>query len=129
MVPKPIALGLTLCEKVIVEEGTKNVTLVNIFTKMYVEEFPSPPQRFAAFAMLKGGQGDGIIQIAITHLENDEEVYTLQNVVHFPDRLVEVRVLFRMSDVAFPAPSRYQVTLLIDGDWIAHRDLLVARRS
>ena len=29
MIPPPVVLGLTICEKVIVEENTKNVTLVS----------------------------------------------------------------------------------------------------
>ncbi len=34
MTPRPIALALTICEKIIVEERTLNVTLVSCFTKL-----------------------------------------------------------------------------------------------
>lgn len=47
MIPKPIALGLFLCEKVIFEEGTRNVTLVSLFTILHVDRFPSQSQKFA----------------------------------------------------------------------------------
>lgn len=39
MTPLPITLGLSICEKVIIEEGTKNATLVSTFTKLNVEDF------------------------------------------------------------------------------------------
>jgi hypothetical protein len=46
--------------------------------------------------------------------------------VSFPNRLTEVRVLFRVNRCAFPAPGVYQVALYVDGDWVAHRLLSVA---
>src|SRR5712692_6122829 len=119
MVPPPNVLGLALCEKVIVEEGTKNITLVNCFTKMFVEAFPSPPQRFALFAALTGGFGDGIIELIGTWLDTDEVIYSFRNTVRFVDRLREVRVVVRVNDCSFPASGRYQFTLMIDGEWIA----------
>ena len=129
MVPPPIALGLMLCEKVIVEEGTKNVTLVNTFTKLRVEGFPSLPQHFAVYAALTAGLGQATMTLAITHLETDEEVYTYHGTVPFPDRLAEVRTLIRVNGGSFPAPGKYQLTLLIDGDWIAHRHLQVVGKE
>jgi hypothetical protein len=129
MVPPPIALGLTLCEKVIVEEGTKNVTLVSTFTKLRVDQFPTGPQRFVVFAVLTDGLGDGTIELVITRLETDEAIYTYRNRLRFPDRLTEVRVLMRVNECSFPAPGRYQFTLLIDGDWLAQCHLQVAGKD
>ena len=43
MIPPPIALGLTLCEKVIIEEGTRAATFVNTFSTLIEERFPTPP--------------------------------------------------------------------------------------
>ena len=129
MTPQPVALGLNLCEKVIVEKGTNNVTLVSNFTKLIVEEFPSPPQRFAVYAALTDGLGDATINLVVTHLDTDEVINTYRASVHFPDRLFEVRVLFRLSECSFPAPGRYQFSLLIDGEWIAHRQLEVFPRE
>ncbi len=40
MTPTPVAIGLTLCERVIVEEGTRNLTLVSTFISLQGEEFP-----------------------------------------------------------------------------------------
>ncbi len=55
MNPPPIALGLTLCEKVIIEERTRNATNVSTFTRLLVDGFPSSPERFAFAAVLTGG--------------------------------------------------------------------------
>jgi len=43
-------------------------------------------------------------------------------VCHFPDRLAEMRVHFKIQ-CAFPASGWYQVTLLADDEWLAQRRL------
>lgn len=125
MIPTPIAFGLTVCEKVIVEEGTRRLTLVNCFTKLVVERFPSPPQSFLVFAALTDGQGDATIQIAIEHADTMEEVYRQDRQAHFEDRLLETQFLFAVTNCVFAAPGRYYVVLRVDGGWAAHRRLRV----
>ena len=129
MIPPPIALGLTLCEKVIVEEGTKNVTLVNTFTTMFVDEFPSPAQRFAVYAALTNGLGDATIELVLTHLETDNEIHARRMPLRFSDKLAEVRILYRMSEISFPEPGKYQFSLLVDGDWIAQRQFQLQEKG
>jgi hypothetical protein len=129
MIPRPIALGLAICEKVIVEERTRNVTLVSCFSKMRVEAFPSPPQKFALYAALTDGLGDATMDVVVTRVDTDEEIHSLQNRVHFRDRREELRVVIRINQCSFPVAGRYQITLFVDGDWIAHRELDVAPRE
>ncbi len=129
MTPLPMVLGLTVCEKVIVEEGTKNVSLVSTFTKLFVEEFPSPPQRFAIYTVLTNAVGDATIELTVTRLDSDEEVYSLRRPLRFPDRLAEVRVLYRLREVMFPAAGWYQFTLYLDGEWLTQRRLQVVERQ
>jgi hypothetical protein len=128
MIPKPIALGMTIREKVIVEERTKNVTLVSCFTRLIVEDFPSPPQRFTLFAALKGGLGNGIMEVVGTRLDTDETIYVRQVLIQFPNRLMEVRFIFRVTDCSFPEVGIYHFTLLIDGEWLAQHELHVVGR-
>jgi hypothetical protein len=129
MTPTPLVLGLTLCEKAILEEGTRNVTLVSTFTTLVVEELPSLPQRFVLYTVLTGGLGDGIIDLIVRHLESNEEVYTAQMVIRFPDRAGEVRVRFRVHRCIFPWAGEYSCTLLLDGEWLAQRRLRVVERE
>jgi hypothetical protein len=129
MNPAPTAIGLTLCEKVIIEEGTRNLTFVSTFTELLADEIPFWPERFALAVVLTGGQGDGVVELAITQLETDEEIYSLRRSLHFPDRLVEVQVVFRIRDCSFPAPGYYEAVLLVDGDWVARRKFSVVQQE
>jgi hypothetical protein len=129
MFPPPIVLGLTICEKVIVEEGTKNVTLVSTFTKLQVDTFPTVAQRFTVYTVLTGGLGDGTIDLIVRNLETDQVVYEAKLPVRLTDRLMELRVLFRVTNCVFPSPGAYQVTLLLDGEWLAQRRVNVAKKG
>jgi hypothetical protein len=129
MNPPPITLGLTLCEKVITEERTRNLTLVSTFRTLFVDDFPTLPQRLAFATVLTAGQGDATIDLAITHLATDEEIYSIRRQLRFPNRLEEVRVAFHIRDCSFPAPGHYEATLFVDGDPVARRKFLVRDRE
>ncbi len=102
MIPPPTVLGLTICEKVIFEEGTKNATLVSTFTKLTVEHFPSPPQKFVVFTVLTDGFGEGTIDLVVRSLETNEEIYANRLVVKFANKLSECVVPRRPLLVSIP---------------------------
>lgn len=125
MVPNPVVLGLAVCEQVIVEEKTKNVTLVSCFTKLRVDAFPSPPQRLAVFAAFRDGHGTAKLELVIFSTESGEEIDAIHSTIQFPDRLTEVRAVFHLRRCVFPAPGRYLFTIRIDGEWMAQREIKV----
>src|SRR3954452_13477017 len=69
MTPKPIAIGLLLCDRVIVDKDTNSPSAIGIFTGLAVERFPSDPQRFSVLAMLTDAQGDGHGKLAAYALD------------------------------------------------------------
>jgi hypothetical protein len=127
MVPCPVALGLALCDQVIVEEGTRKASLIGTFNRLEGRAFPFVPLPFCVVTTLTGAQGEGDITLSLTQLETDEEVASLTRRVAFPDRFAEGRILFRLGDCSFPAPGAYLFTLTVDGDWVAHRRLRIGQ--
>ena len=108
------------------EEGTGNISLISCFTKMLVDSFPTDPQRFTVFSAFRGGLGAGTIDLVVKQVETDEEIDASQSTIDFPDRLIEVCVIFALEHCIFPAPGRYLFTLLIDGEWAGQREIDVA---
>ena len=126
MLPAPVPLSLIVCERVIVEEGTGNISLISCFTKLLVDSFPTDPQRLAVFSAFRSGLGAGTIDLVITQVETDEEIDTSRSAVEFPDRLREVCVIFTLEHCIFPGPGRYLFTITIDGEWAGQREIDVA---
>lgn len=125
MFPPPVAVGLIICERAIVEEGTKNVSLISTFRRLRVQEFPATPRPFCVFATLLDGEGDATINLEITDTATGEDIYMQSRSISFPNRLTEVHVLFHVNNCEFSSPGVYQVALYVDGDWVAHRLLSV----
>src|SRR4051812_33155997 len=115
MIPSPIALGLTICERVIVEQGTRSLSLIGTFDELSGTSFPLVPPPFYAYAVLTGGQGDAELELIISDVETDDETSRIPSNVSFPDRFAEVHIIFRLPDCSFPRPGSYLFTLLVDG--------------
>jgi hypothetical protein len=130
VVQPPTTISLLLCDLVIVDQATRKISLVNTFSGIRTAEFPFVPLPFCVFAILTDGEGDAEISLTVTRLETDEEIYTFERTVHFPDRLTEVQILFRVTGCCFPAAGEYLFTLLVDREWVAqHRIQVYARES
>jgi hypothetical protein len=121
VIPPPIALGLTICDLVIVEEGTKKVSLVGAISTFQPAHFPFLPAPFFVHVALTDGLGNATIDLIVTHLDTGESIYFRQRAVRFSHKLNELHVAFRISDCSFPSPGLYQVTLLLDREWVAHQ--------
>ena len=121
MIPPPLSIGLTLCHSVIIEEGTRNQTLVGTFYGFSATDFPCTPAPFYVVFSLVGGHGEGELGLTVTRLDNDKEVFAIHRRISFSDRLTAVRVTFRLRNCVFPDAGAYVMTLLIDGEWVTQR--------
>jgi hypothetical protein len=71
----PVAIGLLVCDQVIIQENTRNATPVNCFTSRKVERVPAEPFPFSVFAVLTDGSGDIPLEVTINRLDNLDEIY------------------------------------------------------
>jgi hypothetical protein len=118
---QPVAVGLTLCEKLIVEEGTRHESLINTFPRWIIGPFPSVSPPFCVVCVLVDGEGTGTIEIAILQESTTDPIYEVQYSARFPDRLREMRALFRVKGCRFPAAGLYLATISVDGEWVAQK--------
>jgi hypothetical protein len=125
MIPTPIAVGLMLCEQVIIEEGTRHFSLINTFARWKVGSFPAVSRPFCVVCAMTDGEGDGTIRLVISQEETARVIYDKRHVGHFPGRLREARALFRVDVCPFPAAGLYYATVTVDGEWVAHKHFQV----
>jgi hypothetical protein len=125
MAQRPNAIGLYLCEQVIYEEGTRNVTLVNCFTRRWVSQLPSDPISFIVFATLTDGLGTMTVEVSIQRPDNLEEIYQASLQLELDSPLREARCRFPFVNCVFPIEGAYPVFLLIDGEAVAQKRLII----
>jgi hypothetical protein len=128
MVRPPIVLGLTLCEDVVVDGETRNISVIRAFTGLALDSFPGVPAPFCAFATLTAGQGKAAFKLVVERFTDQaalDPVYRLSGTLHFLDPLQTVYWVVRLSRCSFPMTGEYLFTLWIDGAWMAQRRLRV----
>lgn len=113
----PVARGLIVCEKAIIEEGSQRVTLVNCFNRELVDSLPREVS-FCVLASLTNGFGDVALSLVIYRLDTYEEVYRRSDVVFFPNQLEDMRYLVRIG-FTFAVSTTYEVELLAGSEQIA----------
>lgn len=115
----PQARGLIVCDRIDVDPISRNVSLINCFTRMRAGPFPSPARKFAVYAALTGGLGQVKIRVMVSRLADNRLVYSRDLPVEFRDRVEEVRFVLRLQEVVFPEAGQYVAELLADGEWVA----------
>ena len=125
MLQRPTAVGLLLCEQMIVEEGTKSVTLVNSFSYRLASSFPTEPIQFTVVAFITDGLGDIRLEVVINRLDNLGEIYRRGKSFQVSDPLSVFRFETRVRSCSFPIPGRYEVNLFAGDEVIARRTILI----
>jgi hypothetical protein len=119
MLQRPNAVGLILCEQAVIEEKTRNVTLVNSFSRLRFPTFPAPPHRYVVYAALTDGLREGTMSLVVSRLDTLEDLEERRWAMRFTDPLRIVRLVLRPPALSFPAPVRYQFSLLAEGESVA----------
>jgi hypothetical protein len=105
---RPVAIGLVLCEHVIIEEGTRNVTPVNCFSFREVDDFPGHGS-FSVVGWLADGAGTIAAELVVQRLDTLEEIYRDIGELNFRNSLNAARFMARVRDCDFPVPGYYEV--------------------
>ncbi len=120
MATVPTSTGLYLCDYVIVEERSRNASLINTFTARRAEGVPVLLNPFHAFTMMSDGHGEYEMALVFRHLEQDRELLSMRVKQTFPSPLTAVRLNLRIERLRVPAFGTYDATLLANRQWVAH---------
>jgi hypothetical protein len=118
-------LGLVVCETLAIEPMNGRMSLVGIFHTRHVPRFPTPPRGFTVYAALYGGTGEGTMELVVTRLETEEDIYRYRRWFAFPRGVRLINLEIKTRKCVFPAPGRYALSLRFDGQELTHRYLSV----
>ena len=120
----PVAIGLVICEQVIVDVATRNVTPVNCFSRRRLTEFPGA-MSFHVVAWLADGFGELSVEVVIRRMDSMDELFRREERLRFHDRLKDMRFTAQIRDCPFPIAGYYEIGLNVDGEFVAHRKIQV----
>lgn len=118
---RPVAIGLVLCELIIVDEKTRNVTTASCFSRRIVEGAVALMPPFYVVATMVNGHGAMPAKLVIERLDTLEITYERAFTLSFADSLQEVAGIFRLRGNVIPVHGFYQALLIVDGEVIAQK--------
>jgi hypothetical protein len=114
----PTVRGIHLCEQVIIEEKSRNASLINCFTTR-LWHGASHRHQFVLYSVLSGIRGTIQLTIRVTELSNDADVISKIVPFTFVDPIFDHRLVHRFTDRTFPRPGAYEILILVDEESIA----------
>jgi hypothetical protein len=124
-VQRPSAAGIFLCRTIVVEENTRNVTLVNTIHRIEFTSFPSPPTPLEAYSVLCDGMGEVNLKLVVTRCATLDEIYSRSTKIVFHSPLLRTGLHWKVRSCVFPAPGDYEFSLQADGETITQAVLRV----
>ena len=126
MAQLPLSLSLHVCEKVVVEAETRNLTYVNCFTERKVRSFPAERISFLVCSNLVDGRGRMRLEVRIESLVDFDVLRARNGEITFSDPHQEIRLRVPLSEVSFPTEGGYQILVLVDNEMVALRKIEIA---
>jgi hypothetical protein len=124
----PVAIGIALCDQVIIEEVTHNVTPVNCFNARALDAVPGQTT-FFVLAWLANGMGEMMAEVVIERLDTLEQIYRDQKKIVFGNRLSDSRFVARVRSCKFPVAGYYELSLIMNREVVAHRKFRIQQKG
>jgi hypothetical protein len=112
-------VGLTLCERF---EVKPKPALVGLFHARRFKTFPTDPATFVVYTGLYGKSAEGTMELAVSRLEGEVDLFKYKKWLTFPQRFTTVNLMVPVRCI-FSAAGLYSVSLRFDDDLLSQRDL------
>lgn len=110
----PQALALVICDLVLRDEKSHNVSLVGLFNAILAGRFPARHDRMHVFVSLTHGHGKIPCRLECTG-PDDKVIFRLDGHVEFKNPLGVIDANFELRGVVFPTPGPYVLELSCAG--------------
>ena len=123
MAKPPRAIGPLLCRGVAFVPSTATMSLVGLFNARSSTHWPSPLDPFYVYALLVGGEGEGVMEFVVLSATTEQLIYRYRRWYTVPAPDVPVHFLQRIQRCIFPSPGRYLASLRFEGEILTQRHL------
>jgi len=130
---KPQLKAILTYDNIIAEKGTDKHSLIGIFDRMYITNFPIYLSIYLSIYLYLAfsGSGDFRIRVSFHDLTEDKEIASssLPQVIHCPDRLRTYQVIFKLPPLPLPQKGDYDFIVYANDEIIAQRTITVIQRK
>jgi len=123
--PPPILQALLLCDTTIREAGTNKLSFIGIFNDIVSHQFPTVHPAFSVCVILSDGHGNIKCRLRMLCMENNKELFTLQQDFQFNDPRENSELIFQIKQLPIPTPGTYCIEFFAGQELLGSRKLRV----
>ncbi len=128
--PSPVVNAFLVCDAVIHEAETNKKSCIGIFHRIHVRAFPARHGPLAIYASLTDAQGEYSFRLTLARLRDGREIGGgTTPTIRIPDPLQTAELAFRLQDLVFPEPGKYEFVLHANGQPVARKEIAVLAPS
>ncbi|MFH1037487.1 MAG: hypothetical protein V1789_02315 [PVC group bacterium] len=126
---KVIGLALIVCDEVIEDKKTSKKSLIGMFNRIVVKEFPCKHPRLHVFVSLTGGRGEHKVDLRCINQSTRKPLFGATGKIGFNNPNAIIEVDFDLQNAVFPEPGNYAFEFLCDDEWVLDRPFVVVKRE
>jgi len=124
----PLVTAFLVCDYVIHEQDTNKKSCVGIFHQISTHHFPCRHGQLAIYANISDAQGEYVFRLSLQHLKDGREIGAGSTPpLKIPDRLQTAELAFRLQNIVFPEPGKYQFQLFANEDLVAQKEVVIRK--
>jgi hypothetical protein len=125
---KPLGVAMVICDRVIIEAGTGNKTLVSTFNTIHSQGFPCLHPRLSIYVSLTNGQGEKNVKLSLRDM-NGHSHFDMGGPVRFENPNHVVELVFNIRNLPVPAPGVYSFEISADDEYVCEVKFNAAKQS
>lgn len=128
--PTPVVKAFLVCDTVIHEAETNKKSCIGIFHQINADRFPCRHGQLSIYANITDALGEYVFRLTLTSLMDGREVGAGSTPsLSIPDRLQTAELAFRLQNIAFPEPGKYEFTLFANDQLVAQKEVTVRQNE
>ena len=122
----PVIKAFLICDYVIHEQDTNKKSCIGIFHQINAPSFPCRHGQLSIYANLTNALGEYAFKLSLIHLKDGTEIGTgATPPLTIPDRLQTAELAFRLQNIVFPQPGKYEFRLEANEQLLATKEVAV----
>ena len=125
--PTPSLTAMLVCDTTLRDAETGKVSLIGIFERIWAGAFPATHGSLSVYAKIADAEGEYAFRLDLVHLGTLQVAGQVQTPpMRITNRLESQELIFRVDNLALPAPGRYEFRLFANGHFVGQKTFAVS---
>lgn len=118
--PTPVSIAFLICDQVIVDRDSNKKTIVGVFDRINVRQFPTMYAPLSLYARVIDAEGEYDVRIDYVKVADEAALARIEAKAVARDRHAPAEFSFRLPPIPIPSAGEYEFRLWMNGRYI-HR--------